>query len=131
VNAHLTCFLTRDTHHRAVLQVRGQVDLTTAEHLRQTGLSALARHSALVLDVAGAMFLDASGIRALHALAREAHRRTLPAPTLRGVRPSLAEALTRAGLYDAFAREPAPAPTLARRPAHAPARTRYSLQTAA
>lgn len=131
MNTHLNCQLTRDAGHRAVLQVRGQVDLTTADQLRQTGFSALARHDALVLDVASAMFLDSAGIRALHALAREARRRGRPAPILRGMRPSLAASLTRAGLHEAFTREPAPAPTLAQRPAHTEVRTRRSLQTAA
>jgi anti-anti-sigma factor len=108
--------LTFDADLRPVLCVRGEVDLATADRFRETAVNAVRRHHRLVIDVEHAMFLDATGMRALHAIAREARNAGRPAPVLRGVRPLLAELLRLAGLENTFSREPA-------RPA-APVRTR-------
>jgi len=97
-----------------VLTVRGEVDINTAPLLR----AALTRHSArgaLVLDVTGAVLIDAAGLRVLTAAQRQAAELGKPPITLRGVRPLLAKTLHLAGLDHLFPREPAPAPVLNRR----------------
>jgi anti-anti-sigma factor len=101
----------QDPDGRRVLSVRGEVDIDTAPLLR----AALARHSArsaLVLDVTGAVLIDAAALRVLTAAQRQAAERGLPPITLRGVRPLFAKTLHLAGLDHLFPREPAPAPAL-------------------
>ena len=101
----------QDPDGRRVLAVRGEVDINTAPLLR----AALTRHQtrgALVLDVTGAVLIDAAGLRVLTAAQRQAAERGLPPITLRGVRPLLAKTLHLAGLDHLFPREPAPAPAL-------------------
>jgi len=107
VTEQLMCTLTLDPDHRPVLLLRGEVDLATADQFRDAALGAVRRHYRVVFDVAGVMLLDASGLRVLHAVAREARRLGRPAPVLRGVRPLLARSLKITGLHDAFEREPA------------------------
>ena len=104
----------QDRDGRRVLAVRGEVGIDTAPLLRD----ALARHSArsaLVLDVTGAVLIDAAGLRVLTAAQRQAAERGLPPITLRGVRPLFAKTLQLAGLDHLFPREPAPAPALHQR----------------
>lgn len=114
--------LTHEPDGTAVLCVRGEVDISTAAHLGERVMAAFARHPRLVLDLSGAMFFDASGLRVLHALHAEATRRQRPAPTLRGVRPLLAKSLKATGMSSRFTVEPGPAtarmggPGVTRRP---------------
>lgn len=57
---------------RAVLTVRGELDLASAEILRQPLVEALSTYSLVVLEMSGCPFLDSSGLRALLAGARRA-----------------------------------------------------------
>ena len=91
----------------ATLRIRGEVDLTSADRLRQATIAAMAHYQAVALDLSGAYFFDASGLRALQAVHREAARRHLPVPTLRGVRPLLAKMLRLTGMTRLFPLEPA------------------------
>jgi anti-anti-sigma regulatory factor len=68
--------------------------------------------SRLILDVTGAVLVDAAGLRALTAAQREAAALGKDPLVLRGVRPLLARTLHITGLDHLFAREPALAPTL-------------------
>jgi anti-anti-sigma factor len=106
VTEQLRLFSTLDADRRALLRVRGEVDLATADQFREAALDAVRRHERVVFDLEGAMILDASGLRVLHTVLREARRLARPAPVLRGVRPLLARSLELAGLSDAFPREP-------------------------
>jgi anti-sigma B factor antagonist len=90
----------------AVLYVRGEVDIATADQLRERLMTAYAEHSRLVVDLSGAMFFDASGLRALHAVYREAVRHGHLPPILRGVRPLLVKSLKATGMYGLFTIEP-------------------------
>lgn len=90
----------------AVLYVRGEVDIATADQLRERLLTAFAEHARLVVDLSGAMFFDAAGLRALHAVYREAVRSGHRPPILRGVRPLLAKSLKATGMYGKFTIEP-------------------------
>lgn len=90
----------------AVLYVRGEVDIATADQLRERLLTAYAEYARLVVDLSGAMFFDASGLRALHAVYREAVRHGRRPPILRGVRPLLAKSLKATGMYGLFTIEP-------------------------
>jgi anti-anti-sigma factor len=112
----LCCTLSTEPDRRTVLWIRGEVDLATAEQFRRAALSSMRRGERVVFDVEGAMFLDASGLRVLNTLSREARRLDHPAPVLRGMRPLLARSLKTAGLLDSFAREPATPFTLVREP---------------
>lgn len=85
-----------------VVAVHGDVDIATADQLREQLLLAFARHPDIVLDLSQAMFFDVSGLRALSAVHRQAVRQNRPAPTLRGVRPLLAKMLKSTGLDRAF-----------------------------
>jgi anti-anti-sigma factor len=107
VNEQLTCTVTFDADQRPVLRVRGEVDLSTVEQFRAAAIEAARRHHRLVIDVENAMFLDATGLRVLDAIVREARDAGRPAPTLRGVRPLFAKLLKLAGIENAFDREPA------------------------
>jgi len=89
----------------AVLHVRGEVDLATADRLRERLLAEVHRHERLTVDVSGAMFFDAAGLRALAAAHREAARLNNRPPALRGVRPLLAKALRVTGMHSLFPRE--------------------------
>jgi anti-anti-sigma factor len=91
----------------ATLRIRGEVDLASADRLRQATIDAMSRYRAVRLDLSGAYFFDASGLRALHAIHREAVRRRQPVPTLLGVRPLLAKMLKLTGLTRHFPLEPA------------------------
>lgn len=115
VSEQLILTVTLDAERRAVLQVRGEVDITTADAFRDAALDAVRRHEHVVFDLEGAMLIDPSGLRVLSAVLREAHRLGRPAPVLRGARPLLAKSLTLTGLGDKFAREPAQPVTPARR----------------
>jgi anti-anti-sigma factor len=57
---------------RAVLTVRGELDLASAEILREPLVEALSTHSLVVLEMSGCPFLDSSGLRALLAGVRRA-----------------------------------------------------------
>jgi anti-sigma B factor antagonist len=98
---------------RTVLVVRGEVDIHTAPRLRTVLTEQVGRAGALVLDVSGAVLIDAAGLRALTVGQRQAAELGKPPITLRGVRPLLAKTLHLAGLDHLFPREPAPAATLA------------------
>jgi len=108
----------------AVLHVRGEVDLATAEQLRERLLAEFARHRRLVVDLSHAMLYDGAALGALRALHREAVRAGRDTPALRGVRPALAKALKATGLDAQFPQEtPVPFPslrTLRRRPEPSP-----------
>lgn len=125
----------QDPDGRAVLAVRGEVDIRTSPRLRAILMEQLARSSELVLDVTGAMLIDAAGLRVLTSAQRHAAELGKPPITLRGVRPLFAKTLHLAGLDHLFPREPAPHHALARRgsgharPALRPARAAH--QTAA
>ncbi|MBR7828805.1 anti-sigma factor antagonist [Actinospica sp. MGRD01-02] len=106
----LRCTPSTDSDRRAVLRVRGEVDIATADQFREAALALVRQGNQAVFDVEGAMLLDASGLRVLGAVAREARRLGHPVPVLRGVRPLLAKSLKATGLLDSFIQEPA-APT--------------------
>lgn len=82
-----------DPDGATVLHVRGEVDVSTADQLRERLLAEFARRPRLVLDLSRAMFYDGPALRTLHALHEEAVRRHRRPPVLRGVRPLLAKAL--------------------------------------
>lgn len=108
-----------ESGQRTVLTVRGEVDITNADRLRSALTGQLARSRAVVLDVSGAVLIDAAGLRVLTAAQRQAAELGKPPITLRGVRPLLARTLQVTGLDHLFPREPAPAPILnAHRAAH-------------
>ena len=111
----------QDPDGRAVLAVRGEVDIHTGPRLRTALIEQIARGTELVLDVTGAVLIDAAGLRVLTAAQRHAAELGKPPITLRGVRPLLAKTLHLAGLDHLFPREPAPAPALAQ---HAPGHPR-------
>lgn len=92
---------------RAVLWVRGEVDIATADQFHEAAFAMVRQWRRVVFDVEGALLLDASGLRVLGAVSREAHRLGHPVPMLRGVRPLLAKSLKISGLLDSFVREPA------------------------
>jgi len=95
-----------DPDGAAVLHVHGEVDLATADELRERLLAEFARHPCLVVDLSHAMLYDGAALRALHALHREAIRQHRLPPALRGVRPLLAKALKVTGLNALFPLEP-------------------------
>lgn len=105
----------KDRDGRTVLAVRGEVDVHTGPRLRHALTEQVARATALVLDVNGAVLIDAAGLRALTAAQRHAADLGKPPITLRGVRPLLAKTLHLTGLDHLFPREPAPDPALATR----------------
>ncbi|HEV2634009.1 MAG TPA: STAS domain-containing protein [Actinocrinis sp.] len=110
----LTFALLPATDGTATLRVRGEVDLTCADKLRETATTALARHTSLTLDLSGAYFFDAAAVRALRAVHREAARLHKPTPALRGVRPQLARMLRLTGtdrLYPVETAVPLAAPS--------------------
>lgn len=92
---------------RAVLWVRGEVDIATADQFREAAFAIVRQWRRVVFDVEGAMLLDASGLRVLGAVSREALRLGHPVPGLRGVRPLLNKSLKISGLLDSFVLEPA------------------------
>lgn len=113
------------THHydadgRTVLALRGEVDIETAPRLRNALTEQLMRPGGLVLDVSGAVLIDAAGLRVLTAAQRRAAETGRPPITLRGVRPLFAKTLHITGLDHLFPREPAPDPVLTERPSSAP-----------
>lgn len=119
-----------DGDGRTVLTLRGEIDIATAGRLRDAVSEQLPRSRGLVLDVTGAVLVDAAGLRALTASQRQAAALGRSPIVLRGVRPLLAKTLHLTGLDHLFAREPALTPTLrharhaapgARPPAPAPA----------
>jgi anti-sigma B factor antagonist len=110
----------REPDARTVLVVRGEVDIHTGPRLRTALNDQVARATALVLDVSGAVLIDAAGLRALTAAQRQAAELGKPPITLRGVRPLLAKTLQLAGLDHLFPREPAPSAALAARRGQAP-----------
>ena len=103
----------QDPDGRAVLAVRGEVDIHTGPRLRAALMEQIARGKHVVLDVTGAVLIDAAGLRVLTAAQRHAANLGKPPITLRGVRPLLAKTLHLAGLDHLFPREPAPDPALA------------------
>ena len=103
----------QDRDGRTVLAVRGEIDTHTGPRLRNALTEQVARTTALVLDVSGAVLIDAAGLRVLTAAQRHAADLGKPPITLRGVRPLLAKTLHLAGLDHLFPREPAPDPVLA------------------
>ncbi len=115
--------ITRDRERdgRTVLVVRGEVDIHTVPRLRDALSEQVVRATALVLDVSGAVLIDAAGLRALTAAQRRAAELGKPPITLRGVRPLFAKTLHLTGLDHLFPREPAPAFAAHRGPAAAPA----------
>jgi anti-anti-sigma factor len=106
----LDCTVTFDAEQRAVLRVRGEVDVATVGRFREAALDAVRRYERLVFDLEHTMILDASGLRVLSAVLREARHLNRPTPVLRGVRPLLAKSLKITGLHNHFNYEPA-APT--------------------
>lgn len=104
----LTFELSRTPDGAALLHVRGEVDLASAERLRERLLAEFERHGRLVVDLSGAMLFDGAALRALLALHREATRQRRRPPTLRGVRPTLAKAFKATGMSELFPTEPGP-----------------------
>lgn len=115
--------ITRDRERdgRTVLVVRGEVDIHTVPRLRDALSEQVVRATALVLDVSGAVLIDAAGLRALTAAQRRAAELGKPPITLRGVRPLFAKTLHLTGLDHLFPREPAPAFAAHRGPTATPA----------
>lgn len=111
----------QDPDARTVLVVRGEVDIRTAPHLRRALIEQVARATALVLDVSGAMPIDAAGLGVLAAAQRRAAELGKPPITLRRVRPLLTKTLHLSGLDHLFPREPAPAAALAAHRGQTPA----------
>lgn len=109
------------THHRepdgrTVLTLRGEVDIDSSPRLRTALTTQLdAPGAGLVLDVSGAVLIDAAGLRVLTAAQRKAAEIGKPSITLRGVRPLFAKTLHITGLDHLFPREPAPHPVLRKR----------------
>jgi anti-anti-sigma factor len=103
----------QDPDGRTILAVRGEVDIQTGPRLRTALMEQIARDTELVLDVTGAVLIDAASLRVLTAAQRHAAELGKPPITLRGVRPLLAKTLHLTGLDHLFPREPAPAPALA------------------
>lgn len=81
--------------------------MATAEQFRDAALAAVRQAERVVFDLEGAMLLDASGLRVLGTVLREARRIGRPIPVLRGVRPLLTKSLKATGMFDSFVREPA------------------------
>lgn len=89
-----------------VVRVHGEVDLATADHLRDRLLRAVedSRCDCLVVDMSGLGFFDASGVRALvtvfHSLTRQGQHMVLaePAPIVARV----LEALTMRRLFEIY-----------------------------
>ena len=104
----LSFAISTDPDGAAVLHVRGEADLATAEALRERLLAEFARHERLVVDLSRAMLYDGAALRALHALHREAVRTHRTPPALRGVRPLLAKALKATGMHTLFPRQDHP-----------------------
>lgn len=94
----LTFALLPESDATVTLRVRGEVDLTCADRLREAATEALARYRAVTIDLSGAYFFDVFGLRALRAIHDEATRLHRPVPRLRGVRPLLAKMLRLTGL---------------------------------
>lgn len=116
----LAITLHHDPDGRTVLALRGEVDIVTAAHLRTALTKQLHCGTGLVLDVAGAVLIDAAGLRVLTAAQRQAAENGKPPITLRGVRPLFAKTLHLTGLEHLFPREPALEPVLAHRAPAAP-----------
>ncbi|HZU54750.1 MAG TPA: STAS domain-containing protein [Actinocrinis sp.] len=91
-----------DPDGTTVLHVCGEVDIATAEQLRERLLAEFARHDRLVVDLSRAMLYDGVALRALRALHREAVRARRQPPALRGVRPTLAKVLKATGIHALF-----------------------------
>jgi anti-anti-sigma factor len=104
----LTFDLVHEPGGAVVLRVRGEVDLATAEQLRERLLAEFRRHPRLVVDLSAAMLFDGPALRALLALHREATRLGRQPPTLRGVRPLLAKAFQATGMNELVRVEPCP-----------------------
>lgn len=117
----------QDPDGRAVLAVRGEVDIHTGPRLRTVLMEQIARGKKLVLDVTGAVLIDAAGLRVLTAAQRHAAELGKPPITLRGVRPLFAKTLHLAGLDHLFPREPAPNPVIAQ---HGPGHPHPTLRPA-
>jgi anti-anti-sigma factor len=98
----------QDPDGRTVLAVRGELDIQTGPRLRTALMEQMARSKELVLDVTGAVLIDAAGLRVLTAAQRHAADLGKPPITLRGVRPLFAKTLHLTGLDHLFPREPAP-----------------------
>ncbi|MBS2961475.1 STAS domain-containing protein [Actinocrinis puniceicyclus] len=103
-----TFYLTHTPDGAAVLHVRGEVDLASADRFRERLLDEFARHPRLVVDLSEAMLFDGAALRALLALHREATGQHRQAPTLRGLRPLLAKAFKATGMNELFPIEPSP-----------------------
>ena len=91
-----------DPSGAAVLHVRGEVDLATADQLRERLLAEFAHHHRLVVDLSHAMLYDGAALGVLRALHREAVKEGRDTPALRGVRPALAKALEATGMDAQF-----------------------------
>ena len=57
----------------AVLRVKGEIDLATAEQFRASMEEAIARHSPVLVDMADVTFIDASGLRVILQAAESAN----------------------------------------------------------
>jgi anti-anti-sigma factor len=114
VDSTLTITDHQDAAGRTVLTLRGEVDIATAPRLNAAASEHLKRCETLVLDVTGAILVDAAGLRVLAAAQREAASLGKTPVVLRGVRPLLAKTLHLTGLDHLFTREPALQPTVAR-----------------
>lgn len=101
-----------DPDGRTVLTLRGEIDIATAPRLRAAIDTHLPASEGMVLDVTGAVLIDAAGLRVLTAAQREAAALGKAPIVLRGVRPLFAKTLHITGLDHVFGREPALAPTL-------------------
>jgi anti-anti-sigma factor len=113
VGSTLTITDHQDGAGRTVLALRGEADIATAPRLRAAVSEHLDRCETLVLDVTGAVLIDAAGLRVLAAAQREAASLGKTPVVLRGVRPLLAKTLHLTGLDHLFTREPALQPTVA------------------
>lgn len=114
MNTELEISRHQDPDGRTVLALRGEVDIESSPRLRTALTEHLAGSAGLVLDVSGAVLIDAAGLRVLTAAQRRSAELGRPAITLRGVRPLFAKTLHITGLDHLFPREPAPHPVLTR-----------------
>jgi stage II sporulation protein AA (anti-sigma F factor antagonist) len=95
-------FATRREGARVTLIVRGEVDLDTAEELRDAVLACFREAPAQVnVDVTGVSFLNSSGVNALLAGAREADGRDVRF-TVSNPQPAVRKVIATVGLNDVF-----------------------------
>jgi len=95
------CSVARESDHGAIVTVRGDIDLASANDLEACGRSALDGASSVVVDMAGVTFLDSSGLRSLVILQEEAQSQGT-SMTLRGTQRNVRRVFDLTGLASTF-----------------------------